>query len=63
MKTNHNGKSHHGSSLTPERIELIKQRIAEKYYERDEVLFEVAKRILESHDLDDFSMRHSPHLN
>ena len=50
---NSNGKARRDSSLTSERKQLIKRRIAEKFYDRDEVLLEVAKRILGSHDLDD----------
>lgn len=49
-----NGKNHLNSGLTTEREMIIKQRIAEHYYDRDDVLLEVAKRVLESHDLDDF---------
>ena len=50
---NFNGKARRDSNLTSERKQLIKRRIAEKFYDRDEVLLEVAKRILVSHDLDD----------
>lgn len=50
---NLNGKNHHSSSLTSERTQMIRLRIAQRFYDRDDVLLEVAKRILESHDLDD----------
>ena len=50
---NFNGKARRDSNLTSERKQLIKRRIAEKFYDRDEVLLEVARRILVSHDLDD----------
>jgi hypothetical protein len=36
------------SSLTPERLDLIRQRIAEKFYDQDEVINEIAGRILKS---------------
>ena len=55
MGINLNGKNHSNSKLTLKRKEIIKRRISEKYYDKEEVLLEVAKRILESHDLDDFS--------
>lgn len=37
-------------SLNPERVKEIKQKIAEGFYNRDEVIEEVAKRILNSKD-------------
>ncbi len=37
-----------GSSLTPERLALIKKRIAAKFYDQDEILKEIAGRILQS---------------
>lgn len=52
---NFNGKSHPVSNLTSERKAIIKLRIAEKYYDRDDVLLEVAKRIIKSHDLDNLN--------
>ncbi len=55
---NINGKGHSESGLTFERKEIIKRRIAENYYDREDVLLEVARRILESHDLDDFTSNH-----
>lgn len=36
------------NALSSERQEVIEHRIANKYYERDEVLMEVARRILQS---------------
>lgn len=39
------------SALTPERLELIKQRIAENFYDQDDVLKEVAERMLKSKEL------------
>ena len=50
-------------SDSQERIELIKRRIAEKYYDREDVLFEVAKRILDSNDLDEGPGRYSLNLH
>jgi len=50
---NFNGKNHQGSILSSERKQIIRLRIAEKFYDRDDVLLEVANKILESHDLDD----------
>ncbi|RMF61120.1 MAG: hypothetical protein D6748_02430 [Calditrichaeota bacterium] len=43
-----------GSSLTPERIDLIRQRIAENFYDQDDVLNEVAERLLKSRELREF---------
>lgn len=54
MGANYNGKNQTRRGLDSERKEIIKHRISEKFYEREDVLLEVAKRILESHDLDDF---------
>ncbi|MCB9066988.1 MAG: hypothetical protein H6629_04160 [Calditrichae bacterium] len=36
------------SNLTPERLELIRQRIAENFYDQDEIISEVADRMLKS---------------
>lgn len=40
-----------GSSLTPERLELIIQRIQENFYDQEEILKEVANRMLNSKEL------------
>ncbi len=42
------------SSLSPEKVELIIQRIKEKFYDKDEVLEEIAERMLESNEWRDF---------
>ncbi len=41
------------TSLTPDRAALIKQRIAENFYDQDEVLKEIANRMLKSNDFRD----------
>ncbi|GEM_PF-1986596 len=43
-----------GGTLTPERLKLIRQRIEENFYDQDEVLNEVADRMLKSKELRDF---------
>lgn len=63
MGININGKNNKRSGLTSERKEIIKQRISEKYYDREEVLLEVAKRILKSRDLDNFPNNNESFLN
>lgn len=63
MGVNFDRKEHSGSGLNSERKEIIKRRISEKYYDREEVLLEVAKRILESHDLEDFPNKKNLLLN
>lgn len=55
MDMNFDRKNHFKSDISQERMQLIKSRIAEKYYDREDILLEVAKRILKSHDLDDIS--------
>ncbi len=42
------------SSLSAERLELIKERIASKFYDQDDVLQEIAERILKSKELKSF---------
>lgn len=42
-----------GNILTPERLEHIKQRINDKFYEKDEVLKDVAQKILNSKEFQD----------
>jgi len=60
---NFNEKNHFKSGISQERIRLIKSRIAEKYYDREDVLLEVAKKILKSHDLDNIPSDHNLSLN
>jgi hypothetical protein len=43
-----------GSSLTPERLELIIKRIKEKFYDKDEVLETIAERMIKSNEWRDF---------
>lgn len=45
------------SGLTPERLELIKRRIEEKFYDQEEVLREAAERMLGSKELEEFLRR------
>ncbi|RMH97651.1 MAG: hypothetical protein D6681_11880 [Calditrichaeota bacterium] len=40
--------------LTEERLKLIRQRIAEGFYDQDEILREVVARLLKSINLDEF---------
>jgi hypothetical protein len=63
LGTNSNGKNNRRSGLNSERKEIIKRRISEKFYDREEVLMEVAKRILQSHDLDNFPNTNGRFLN
>ncbi len=39
------------SGLTAERYDLIKQRIAEKFYDQDEIMQEIATRMLKSPEI------------
>ena len=41
-------------ALSPERLEEIKRRIAEGYYSREEILKEIAERMLNSKDFQEF---------
>ncbi|NOX36864.1 MAG: hypothetical protein GXO78_04930 [Calditrichaeota bacterium] len=41
-------------ALSPERLQEIKRRIAEGYYDRDEILKEIAERMLNSKDFQEF---------
>ena len=43
-----------GSSLTPERLELIIRRIKEKFYDKDEILETIAERMIQSDEWRDF---------
>ena len=40
--------SHLETTLSPEQLELIKNRIAEKFYEQEDVLKEIVERIIKS---------------
>ncbi len=41
-------------ALSPERLQEIKRRIADGYYDREEVLKEIAERMLNSKDFQEF---------
>ena len=55
--------SQSNTSLTSERIELIRQRIAENFYDQDDVLNEVAERMMKSKELREFLQNLRPDQN
>jgi hypothetical protein len=42
------------SSLTPERLDLIRKRISEDFYNQDEIIDEIANRMLNSNVFQNF---------
>ena len=51
------------ASLSPERLALIRQRIAENFYDQDEILTDVADRMLKSNIFQSFLKNNSSDNN
>ncbi len=47
-KTEEENLAHLESTLTPEQLEVIRNRIAEKFYEQEDVLKEIVDRIIKN---------------